>query len=141
MVYLGCTHPQNFTDQKRQLSTERGFLCKTKAANACFSIYITHGSSRPLNSAFLLLLLLLQVWNILDVLNVLQALIDKSGIVAELERDGGAELSAHEGYIPNQSNVLRMLGYFSLVGQLRVSTTYDEPSIIQSCNPIRCDMV
>jgi translation initiation factor 3 subunit L len=68
-------------------------------------------------------LLLLQVWNVLDVLNVLQALIDKSGIVSELERDGGAELSAHEGYIPNQSNVLRMLGYFSLVGQLRVSTT------------------
>jgi translation initiation factor 3 subunit L len=67
------------------------------------------------------LLLLLQVWNILDVLNVLQALIDKSGIIAELERDGGAELSTHEGYIPNQSNVLRMLGYFSLVGQLRVS--------------------
>lgn len=57
----------------------------------------------------------------MDVLNVLQALVDKSGIVAELERDGGAELSAAEGYIPNQSNVLKMLGYFSLIGQLRVS--------------------
>jgi translation initiation factor 3 subunit L len=72
-----------------------------------------------------LLLLLLQVWNILDVLNVLQALIDKSNIIAELERDGGAELAHHEGYIPNQSNVLRMLGYFSLVGQLRVSYVGD----------------
>jgi hypothetical protein len=51
---------------------------------------------------------------------VLQALVDKSGIVAELERDGGAELAACEGYIPNQSNVLKMLGYFSLIGQLRV---------------------
>eukprot|EP00878_Enallax_costatus_P013369 GHUV01013977.1.p1 GENE.GHUV01013977.1~~GHUV01013977.1.p1 ORF type:complete len:491 (+),score=162.12 GHUV01013977.1:606-2078(+) len=61
-----------------------------------------------------------KVWNILDVLNVLQALVDKSGIVAELEADGGAELMACEGYIPNQSNVLRMLGYFSLIGQLRV---------------------
>lgn len=41
--------------------------------------------------------------------------------MAELEADGGAELMACEGYIPNQSNVLRMLGYFSLIGQLRVS--------------------
>lgn len=61
-----------------------------------------------------------KVWSIMDVLNVLQALVDKSGIVAELEADGGAELSACEGYIPNQSNVLKMLGYFSLIGQLRV---------------------
>eukprot|EP00879_Flechtneria_rotunda_P028433 GHRR01030542.1.p1 GENE.GHRR01030542.1~~GHRR01030542.1.p1 ORF type:complete len:257 (+),score=59.36 GHRR01030542.1:165-935(+) len=61
-----------------------------------------------------------QVWNIVDVLNILQALVDKSGIVAELERDGGAEVLACEGYVPNQSNVLRMLGYFSLIGQLRV---------------------
>jgi translation initiation factor 3 subunit L len=65
-----------------------------------------------------------QVWNILDVLNVLQALVDKSGIVAELERGGGAELVACEGYLPNQSNVLRMLGYFSLIGQLRVSSNW-----------------
>lgn len=57
----------------------------------------------------------------MDVLNVLQALVDKSGIVGELERDGGAELAACEGYIPHQSNVLKMLGYFSLIGQLRVS--------------------
>jgi translation initiation factor 3 subunit L len=61
-----------------------------------------------------------QVWNIVDVLNVLQALVDKSGIVGELERDGSAELLACDGYLPNQSNVLRMLGYFSLIGQLRV---------------------
>lgn len=62
------------------------------------------------------------MWNILDVLNVLQALVDKSGIVAELERDGGAELAACDGYLPGQSNVLRMLGYFSLPGLLRVRT-------------------
>lgn len=31
-----------------------------------------------------------QVWNVSEVLNVLQALVDKSGIVAELESDGGA---------------------------------------------------
>lgn len=56
-----------------------------------------------------------KVWNVLEVLNVLQALVDKSGIVAELEADGGAALFASDGYLPNQSNVLRMLGYFSLV--------------------------
>lgn len=69
----------------------------------------------------------IQVWNILDVLNVLQALVDKSGIVAELEADGGADIKHHEGYLPNQSNVLRMLGYFSLIGQLRVSVDMSAP--------------
>ena len=32
-----------------------------------------------------------KVWNVLEVLSVLQALVDKSGITAELEADGGAE--------------------------------------------------
>ncbi|KAG1667471.1 hypothetical protein FOA52_012226 [Chlamydomonas sp. UWO 241] len=63
-----------------------------------------------------------KVWNVLEVLNVLQALVDKSGIVAEMEADGGAALFASDGYLPNQSNVLRMLGYYSLVGLLRVHT-------------------
>lgn len=31
-----------------------------------------------------------KVWNVLEVLNILQALVDKSGIVQELETDGGA---------------------------------------------------
>lgn len=61
----------------------------------------------------------MQVWNVIDVTNYLQALVDKSGIVAELKADGGAKLKAEEGYGP-QSNVLRMLGYFSLVGLQRV---------------------
>lgn len=69
-------------------------------------------------------------------LNVLQALVDKSGIVAELERDGGAELMTHEGYIPNQSNVLRMLGYFSLIGQLRVSSVLSVSQVSKSCSDI-----
>ncbi|GFH09297.1 eukaryotic translation initiation factor 3 subunit L, partial [Haematococcus lacustris] len=63
-----------------------------------------------------------KVWTVLEVLNVLQALVDKSGIIAELEADDGAKLCAAEGYHPNQSNVLRMLGYFSLIGLLRVHT-------------------
>ncbi|KXZ49005.1 hypothetical protein GPECTOR_24g295 [Gonium pectorale] len=61
-----------------------------------------------------------KVWNTVEVLNILQALVDKSGIVAELEGDGGVRLSELQGYYPQSSNVLRMLGYFSLVGLLRV---------------------
>jgi translation initiation factor 3 subunit L len=36
------------------------------------------------------------VWNALEVLNVLQALVDKSGIIAELTADGGARWGPHE---------------------------------------------
>lgn len=63
-----------------------------------------------------------KVWNVLEVLNVLQALVNKSGIVQELEADGGASLVASEGRSATQSNVLRMIGYFSLIGLLRVHT-------------------
>ncbi|EFJ49954.1 hypothetical protein VOLCADRAFT_73984 [Volvox carteri f. nagariensis] len=61
-----------------------------------------------------------KVWNTIEVLNILQALVDKSGIVAEVEGDGGARLCEQNGYYPHSSNVLRMLGYFSLVGLMRV---------------------
>ncbi|GLC72487.1 hypothetical protein PLESTF_001252900 [Pleodorina starrii] len=61
-----------------------------------------------------------KVWNTIEVLNILQALVDKSGIVAELEGDGGARLCELKGYYPQSSNVLRMLGYFSLTGLMRV---------------------
>lgn len=44
---------------------------------------------------------------------------EKSGIVAELKADGGRAIKDSEGYGPG-SNVLKMLGYFSLVGLLRV---------------------
>lgn len=42
----------------------------------------------------------------------------------------------HEGYIPNQSNVLRMLGYFSLIGQLRVSSVLSVSQVSKSCSDI-----
>lgn len=61
-----------------------------------------------------------KVWNVVEVLNILQALVDKSGVIAELQSDGGARFFQLKGYYPNSSNVLRMLGYFSLVGLLRV---------------------
>lgn len=62
----------------------------------------------------------LQVWSAVEVLNILQALVDKSAIVAELKSEGSAHLFSTDGYYSNQSNVLRLLGYFSLVGLLRV---------------------
>lgn len=63
-----------------------------------------------------------QVWNVLGVLNYLQALIDKSDIVNTLEeeRKGTNKFSANDGYDFSSSNVLRLLGYFSMVGLLRV---------------------
>ena len=108
------------------------------------------------------------VWNVLGVLNYLQALVGKSGIVEELSAPGeslllpqfrsiwetghaagvhsvasfsepcpgsssnvlvnshaaggAARLKATDGFVQGQSNVLRMLGYFSLIGLQRVHT-------------------
>lgn len=63
-----------------------------------------------------------QVWNVLGVLNYLQALHDKSNIDATLEKErmGEEMFSQNEGYDYNQSNVLRLLGYFGMTGLLRV---------------------
>eukprot|EP00213_Chloropicon_mariensis_P003704 CAMPEP_0197471684 /NCGR_PEP_ID=MMETSP1309-20131121/2642_1 /TAXON_ID=464262 /ORGANISM="Genus nov. species nov., Strain RCC998" /LENGTH=533 /DNA_ID=CAMNT_0043009595 /DNA_START=73 /DNA_END=1674 /DNA_ORIENTATION=+ len=65
------------------------------------------------------------VWSPLAVLNYLQTFVDKSGIVAELKKDGGKHLAETEGYDNGQgkgggSNVLKVLGYFARIGLLRV---------------------
>ncbi|WZN66006.1 subunit L of translation initiation factor 3 [Chloropicon roscoffensis] len=65
-----------------------------------------------------------EVWSPLAVLNYLQTFVDKSGIVAELQRDGGKSLAETEGYVESGkgggSNVLKVLGYFARIGLLRV---------------------
>ena len=63
-----------------------------------------------------------QVWNVVGVINYLQALVDKSNIIAVLdrERQGLEKFSETEGYDYNQSNVLRTMGYFSLIGLHRI---------------------
>jgi len=63
-----------------------------------------------------------QVWNVLGVLNYLQALITKSDIDNTLEKEAKGEdkFSANDGYDFDSSNVLRLLGYFSMIGLLRV---------------------
>jgi len=78
------------------------------------------------------------VWSTNSVLNYLQALVDKSGIVAQLSSAGGAErFYASEGYDPHTSNVLRMLGYFSLVGLSRVHALIgDFHTSLEALHPI-----
>ena len=57
------------------------------------------------------------------VLNFLQALVEKSMInqILEQEKEGLEQFTATDGYDYNGgSNVLKVLGYFSMVGLLRV---------------------
>lgn len=63
------------------------------------------------------------MWNSANVVQMLDQLVARSGIREELASDGGAALYASEGYSLTSSNVLRMLGYFSLIGLLRVHCT------------------
>ena len=62
------------------------------------------------------------VWSTLAVLGYLQALVDKSGIDGVLAREaaGKERFAETDGYEPDRSNVLKMLGYFSKLGLLRV---------------------
>ena len=82
-----------------------------------------------------------QVWNALGVLKYLQAFVDKSDIVNILkqEREGGdRSFTETDGYgYGKGSNVLRTLGYFSLVGLLRVHCLLgDYHSALQAAAPL-----
>lgn len=64
-----------------------------------------------------------QAWNVYGVLNYLQALVEKSMIIRILEREkeGLEQFTATDGYdYEGGSNVLKMLGYYSMIGLLRV---------------------
>ena len=64
-----------------------------------------------------------QAWNVYGVLNFLQALVEKSSIIQilEQEKEGIEQFTATDGYdYSGGSNVLKVLGYFSMVGLLRV---------------------
>ncbi|KAI3717647.1 hypothetical protein L1987_69399 [Smallanthus sonchifolius] len=64
-----------------------------------------------------------QAWNVYGVLNFLQALMEKSSIIQilEKEKEGLEQFTATDGYdYSGGSNVLKVLGYFSMVGLLRV---------------------
>jgi translation initiation factor 3 subunit L len=82
------------------------------------------------------------VWNVLGVVNYLQALADTSGVVRILEAERGGEVgfSAKEGYDYHSSNVLRVLGYFSLVGLARVHCLLgDYAGGLRALDPIDLD--
>ncbi|KAL8171668.1 hypothetical protein V2J09_023472 [Rumex salicifolius] len=64
-----------------------------------------------------------QAWNVYGVLNFLQALVDKSMIIDILDREkqGLEQFTATDGYdYSGGSNVVKVLGYFSMIGLLRV---------------------
>lgn len=64
-----------------------------------------------------------QAWNVYGVLNYLQALVEKSTIIQilEQEKEGLEQFTATDGYdYSGGSNVLKVLGYFSMIGLLRV---------------------
>ncbi|XP_022134618.1 eukaryotic translation initiation factor 3 subunit L [Momordica charantia] len=65
-----------------------------------------------------------QAWNVYGVLNYLQAFVEKSSIIQilEQEKEGLEQFTATDGYdySGGSSNVLKVLGYFSMVGLLRV---------------------
>lgn len=63
----------------------------------------------------------LGTWKADEVIQFLSELATRSGIREELTAPGGVEaLYSSEGYTSTSSNVRRMLGYFSLIGLLRV---------------------
>lgn len=64
-----------------------------------------------------------KAWNVYGVLNYLQALVEKSMItqILEREKEGLEQFTATDGYdYEGGSNVLKMLGYYSMVGLLRI---------------------
>lgn len=79
-----------------------------------------------------------RVWDVGTVLNYLQAFVRNSGITQELSTPGGSDaFFESEGYDQRSSNVLRMMGYFSLPGLLRVHTLVgDYHAALASLAPI-----
>ncbi|CAA0838369.1 RNA polymerase I-associated factor PAF67 [Striga hermonthica] len=66
-----------------------------------------------------------QAWNVYGVLNFLQALVEKSAIIQILDQEKEGleheQFTATDGYdYSGGSNVLKVLGYFSMIGLLRV---------------------
>lgn len=79
------------------------------------------------------------VWDLQGVLHYLQGLIDKSGVVRELASDDAQRRFCEtEGYEGHSSNVLRTMGYFSLIGLLRVHCLLGEyETALKALGPIQ----
>ena len=82
------------------------------------------------------------IWSVEAVMNYLTQMVDKSKIVSvlEAERRGENKFSEAEGYDYNSSNVLRTLGYFSLIGASRVRILLgDYEGALRVLDPIDLD--
>jgi translation initiation factor 3 subunit L len=82
------------------------------------------------------------VWAVDAVLNFLQQMVSKSDIedVLRKERSGALKFSETEGYEYAASNVLRTLGYFSLIGISRVRILLgDYEEALKTLDPIDLD--
>ena len=82
------------------------------------------------------------IWSVEAVMNYLTQMVDKSEIVSvlEAERRGENKFSEAEGYDYNSSNVLRTLGYFSLIGASRVRILLgDYEGALRVLDPIDLD--
>lgn len=82
------------------------------------------------------------VWSAETVLNFLTQMVEKSEITTQLEkeRSRAIKFSETEGYEYAASNVLRTLGYFSLIGISRVKILLgDYESALQTLTPIDLD--
>eukprot|EP00891_Asterochloris_glomerata_P008661 jgi/Astpho2/8661/Aster-05134 len=78
------------------------------------------------------------VWDVNTVLQILQSLIDKSQVAQKLgNEDAQRRFAETEGYEAQSSNVLRTLGYFSLIGLLRMHTLLgDYEAALKALSPI-----
>ena len=68
------------------------------------------------------------VWSTVKVLEYLQKMVDKSGIKEKLAQRGDAFLIETEGYTAqtSASNVLPVLGYMAMIGQLKMHTIFGD---------------
>jgi translation initiation factor 3 subunit L len=82
------------------------------------------------------------VWSAESVMNYLKQMVEKSEIIATLdkERRGEIAFSEQEGYDYNSSNVLRTLGYFSLIGASKIHILLgDYETALRVLDPIQLD--
>ncbi|CAK9219946.1 unnamed protein product, partial [Sphagnum troendelagicum] len=81
-----------------------------------------------------------RVWNVVGVLNYLQALIEKSMILQILDKEKNANFTftATDGYdYYGGTNVLEVLGYFSIAGLLHVHCLFvDYQSGLCALSPV-----
>lgn len=76
-----------------------------------------------------------QVWNTVNVLNILNSLVSKSNVVRSVERERSGAAEPERTFASHP--IYRMIGYFSLIGLLRVHCILGNyPTAIRALGPI-----